>query len=460
MIMSAESEPKKLPAHSLLYAAVRDGNLEQVQTLIRNNENPMAKDYNDDSSLHYAVESGQVDILKYLIEEVECPPGTRGWHGSTILHIAAQTKQFDVVQYLVESEKCRLDPSTEDEYGCSALYYACHSGDVEIVRYLIDCMMKEYMKKEDILYDQSTSFTKLDSHGMLDRDDLCGSLLRCACYYGHLSLVKFLIEECCCDPSRAQSKRQITALHSAVAGNHLHIVKYLAGVHQSLVAAKYDPVVHLAAQMSSMEMVEYVTQTLGCDFNCKYNSITPLHVACFNGRLDLVKFFLTVLNCDPTIKGEHGYQPIHYAACGGHVEVIKYLVEDLSIDPTSLSSHKRSPLDMASLYGRMAVVKYLTVQHSCNPSSMHNDEYGSSFHFAAAGGQIDVANYFVQECNCGSSVKTNSGVTVLHAAANLGRLEFLKFLVEELGWDPTVEDNQHRNALHAAVYGGQLSVTK
>ena len=89
MILSAESKPAKLQMFSELYNAIQQGKLKRVKELIKENENPMDKDVNGDSCLHYAVEFSQFEILKYLIEEVECPPGTEGWNGCTVLHLAA-----------------------------------------------------------------------------------------------------------------------------------------------------------------------------------------------------------------------------------------------------------------------------------------------------------------------------------------------------------------------------------
>lgn len=127
------------------------GNLKQVKKLIKRMKHPMTKDINGDCCLHYAALFHQFEILKYLIEEVQCPPNAEGWNGSTVLHLAAQTAQFNVVQYLVESKHCKLDPTIEDHNGHSALHYACSGGDCNIVSYLIGSM-SEYMKLEDMLY--------------------------------------------------------------------------------------------------------------------------------------------------------------------------------------------------------------------------------------------------------------------------------------------------------------------
>ena len=130
-------------------------------------------------------------------------------------------------------------------------------------------------------------------------DDLTGSLLCCACYSGHLSIAKYLIEECKCDASGVVSK-YIIPIKSAVAGNYLNIVKYLANTPHFIIREQISSLVHYAAQMSDVKMVEYLTQKLHCDFNCKRNSSnTCLHIACCHGDPDIVDYFLTTLKCDP-----------------------------------------------------------------------------------------------------------------------------------------------------------------
>ncbi len=119
--MSLKEAKKKLLSHfTPLYHAVSVGDLDKVKMLVEEGENPCDQDINGDTVLHYAAECGQLDILKYLLDEYECIPTTEGWHGSTILHSAASAGQLSIVKYFVE--KCQLDPSTlEDNNSCSPL---------------------------------------------------------------------------------------------------------------------------------------------------------------------------------------------------------------------------------------------------------------------------------------------------------------------------------------------------
>lgn len=193
-------QAKKKPLLNLtpLYHAVSEGNLDRVKKLTEEGENPYDQDINEDTILHYAAEMGKLDILKYFIDEYECIPTKEGWHGSTVLHSAAGAGQLSVVKYL--TEQCQLDPSAlEDDDSCSPLVYACRSGDIKTCCYLIE-YMKETMSIDSIF--------KVQYYPKAQKEPLPDSVnaiefqrgpLSSACFYGHLSLVKYLIEKYNCD---------------------------------------------------------------------------------------------------------------------------------------------------------------------------------------------------------------------------------------------------------------------
>ena len=200
IITTRETKRKPLPHQTPLYKAITEGNIDEIKRLIEEGENPCDQDTNGDNALHYAAESGKLEILKYLIDEGMCIPAMKGWCGSTILHSAAAAKQISIVKYLVE--ECLLDPSTlEDDNRCSPLVYACRSGDINIAQYLIERMC-ETMSLTDIFdapYYHKTSSKEVSVENVIDIDEFQRSPLTSACYYGDLPLVRYLVEKCNCD---------------------------------------------------------------------------------------------------------------------------------------------------------------------------------------------------------------------------------------------------------------------
>lgn len=97
MMLSAESGRKTLQFLSPLHKATIIGDLQLVTMLVEEGANPLDRDINNDTLLHHAAKCGELDILKYLVEDVGCNPATGGWHGSTALHSACEASKLSLV---------------------------------------------------------------------------------------------------------------------------------------------------------------------------------------------------------------------------------------------------------------------------------------------------------------------------------------------------------------------------
>ena len=49
---------------------------------------------------HYAARYGHLEIVKFLIEELKCPPHITGYPTATPLQMAKAANHFDIAQYL------------------------------------------------------------------------------------------------------------------------------------------------------------------------------------------------------------------------------------------------------------------------------------------------------------------------------------------------------------------------
>ena len=52
-----------------------------------------------------------------------------------------------------------------------------------------------------------------------------------------------------------------------------------------------------------------------------------LHLACYIGNLEMVKWLIDVCALSPAIKDKNGTSPIHSAIKGGYTEIVEFLVE-------------------------------------------------------------------------------------------------------------------------------------
>ena len=80
--------------------------------------------------------------------------------------------------------------------------------------------------------------------------------------------------------------------------------------------------------------MRYLISERGCDPMCRslYGSI-PLHNACQEGKLNVVKYLVEDVNVEPSYRNELDVTPLHMASYRGHLSVVRLLVEDYLCDP-------------------------------------------------------------------------------------------------------------------------------
>lgn len=127
-----------------IITAISDGDIRLVQhylTIDYENKtvhkfvNVNCYNYKGYTPLHVAAISGQIDIVKMLIEygaDVNLLTTSEQY---TALHLAVQNKLSEIVDILLDSKKC--DINKPDCCGNSVLHYACSVGDVYIISNLL-----------------------------------------------------------------------------------------------------------------------------------------------------------------------------------------------------------------------------------------------------------------------------------------------------------------------------------
>ena len=74
----------------------------------------MCRGWRDTTPLYCACESGQLHIVKYLVEELGADCYSQYDGGFTLLHIAASFGTLDVVKYLIEEQNCATEPKNKE----------------------------------------------------------------------------------------------------------------------------------------------------------------------------------------------------------------------------------------------------------------------------------------------------------------------------------------------------------
>ena len=189
------------------------------------------------TAIHTACEEGNLELVKAVFA-----------HGYTVLKTKPRETEVEqgkddgsdnhrLIQYLV-----RHGTDYDDR---SSMYNACTSGNIELVKFLIE-------QGDDINAE----------------DEIKGLPIHGACWSGNLDLVKYIIEDLGVDPKKG------APLCGACSSENIEMVKYL---------------IEKGADVKTPDMNDRKKQ--------------PIHIACGNGNAELVTLFLS-LGADPNAMNE------------------------------------------------------------------------------------------------------------------------------------------------------------
>lgn len=233
-----------------LHVACRSGHLPTVQFLVETGRghqgaNIQATNKNGETALHIASYWEYLPIVQFLVETFT----RRGIHvnaidnmGCTALHIACQGNSLALVQCLVEAGRADVNATTNNgttalllaalrqngfndriiqylvqtgqvtnfeasnEYGETALHYACRFGSLATVR----CMME-------------SGRCQANAHALTSEGR---SVLHFASSHGRFDVLQYLVDTCRVDERVTDATGQ-TALHVACECRHVRIILYL-----------------------------------------------------------------------------------------------------------------------------------------------------------------------------------------------------------------------------------------
>ena len=125
-------------------------------------------------------------------------------------------------------------------------------------------------------------------------------------------------------------------------------------------------------------------------------SVSSLYWACYRGKrgsvLQLTNF-KSVRYVDPDI----GDTPLHQACRQGWLDIVKLLIEEYGCDPVTSKCQRQSPLHYACRYGHIYVVEYLVKKQHSNPLLKDNINLEPLDH-ALNNNKTDIAVYICQHC--------------------------------------------------------------
>ncbi|GFR24743.1 hypothetical protein TNCT_330431 [Trichonephila clavata] len=135
-------------------------------------------------------------IEKYLVDKKDV--NVKNDKGNTPLHLAVEEGNLEAVKHLIEKG---ADLNVPDKHGWTPLYYAVYSGNINVVRFLID---------------QGADYNITDNEG---------TPVYYAFQYGHVRIVKYFVEEKSIDPMAPINEYGSTLFGEAIVGGDLDTIK-------------------------------------------------------------------------------------------------------------------------------------------------------------------------------------------------------------------------------------------
>lgn len=305
-------------------------------------------------------------------------PRTPGQRVCQPIHQAARSGNLDMIKLLLEKDfSCASVP---DEHGVTAIWAAAYYGHLEAVRLLLKCCGVD-------INAAATEYMRTP--------------IQQAAQNGHVEVVKILLEAGVqVDPHMDSYDIEMPSpLWLAAQGGHVELVELLirkgAYVNFSVHPSKRLPI-HAATEDGHTETVHLLIIN-GADIDAREeDGWSPLAIAANQNHIGVVNLLLEH-NANVNAEGEDGVTALWLASQEGHVQVIQELL-DKGAKSIATRSDQRRPIHQAARFGHLEAVKLL-LKHDPGDSNIA-DGTGSTPLLLASRGEtashVEVARYLIE----------------------------------------------------------------
>jgi len=222
-----EARGKYIGKTPLMYAVMKN-KLDVIKYLIKKHANINSEDRLGDSVLNYVVKYGNLETVKYFVENKLLPLNWKDLEGVSLFMSVCERGEEGIVKYLISKG---VDVNIRDKYGDSPLFYAAKSGNLSLIKYLTE-EKKLYILEPYVVFPAAKSgnlelvkYLEKKGFNLNTEDKFEKSVLFYAAESGNLELVKYLVELKGLDVNKKDILGRTPIMYAAE--SKLDVVKYL-----------------------------------------------------------------------------------------------------------------------------------------------------------------------------------------------------------------------------------------
>lgn len=392
-----------------LHEAVRLGDFGSARALLTAGKKHLALEVDTQGMLplHIAVSSGNIEMVRLLVEEYSVDPNqvadssfSSKTRGRFPLHIATTVGDLGIVNFLLDSG---ADIFAIDIGGVTPLHLAIQYSHTSVA----DMLIKNMGARVHV------------------RDKNGTTPLHVAARYGQDAIISRLL-------FLGRDKASSDGLHDILEDEmvlHKEMDNFLSSDH-----SQHTPDEHLS-------MLRKIRN--------RFEKIIASNDGASNSSSD--RSFINA-------KNNFGLTPLHYAAAWGHKGAVTLLLSD-GADVNAADRQGLTPLFLASRDGREDVVTLLSAQQGVN-LERGDEEAHTPLCVAVANGHLRI---FARLLNRGADphAKDKNGMIPLHIASKRGNFEAVTSLLQQTqGLNINERDNKGNTPLHYAAGIGHVGLVE
>lgn len=341
---------------------------------------------------------------------------------------------------------------------------ACY-GSVQCFRYLSH--HRSDLKKTDDLWTPLSCFAAVSgnetilnralqipvqSNGRLNKTPL-----HYACEYGHLNIVKLLIEKHSYNIN-AQDYHGSTPLHLAIEFGHFEVANYLLSnpeIIPELEDKSGKSVLHKIAICNSCPKMLDLLPRVSIDINkLDHEGWSSVHYAADSNYLAFLES-LDPIDIDIT----DGESPLHIAARRGFCAIVKWLLGVPGINVNACDPHNATPLHEAAYYSTPDVLTVLLASQEIDVNAV-NDTGETALHAAVLKNQVENIRVLLADKRVDVNAKDFFLRTPLHVALRHRYMQSVMLLLECPLVNVNMRNRKSRTAFLIAAKRGYTEVVR